>query len=42
MIIKKYKFETDVEDFTAFAEQTENYTGAEIETVGQESIRNSL
>ena len=33
VIIKKYKFETDVEDFTAFAEQTENYTGAEIETV---------
>lgn len=33
IIINKYKFETDVEDFTAFAEQTENYTGAEIETV---------
>jgi transitional endoplasmic reticulum ATPase len=33
IIIKKYGFETDVEDFTPFAEGTENYTGAEIETV---------
>ena len=33
IIIKKYGFETDVADFTPFAEGTENYTGAEIETV---------
>lgn len=33
LIIKKYGFETDVEDFAPFAEGTENYTGAEIETV---------
>jgi transitional endoplasmic reticulum ATPase len=33
LIIQKYGFETDVEDFTRFAEGTENYTGAEIETV---------
>ncbi len=33
IIIKKYGFETDVKDFTHFAEGTENYTGAEIETV---------
>jgi len=33
IIINKYRFETDVEDFSIFAEQTENYTGAEIETV---------
>ena len=33
IIINKYQFETDVEDFMAFAEETENYTGAEIETV---------
>jgi SpoVK/Ycf46/Vps4 family AAA+-type ATPase len=33
LIIKKYGFETDVEDFSRFAEGTENYTGAEIETV---------
>ena len=33
IIINKYRFETDVEDFMVFAEQTENYTGAEIETV---------
>jgi len=33
LIIKKYGFETDVVDFTSFAEGTENYTGAEIETV---------
>ncbi|GAE88557.1 AAA family ATPase [Acetivibrio straminisolvens] len=33
IMIKKYGFETDIEDFTPFAAQTENYTGAEIETV---------
>jgi len=33
IIIKKYGFETDIEDFLPFAERTENYTGAEIETV---------
>lgn len=33
LIIKKYGFDTDVEDFAPFAEGTENYTGAEIETV---------
>lgn len=33
IIIRKYGFETDIADFTAFAEQTENYTGAEIEIV---------
>ncbi len=33
LIIQKYGFETDVEDFMRFAEGTENYTGAEIETV---------
>jgi SpoVK/Ycf46/Vps4 family AAA+-type ATPase len=33
IIIKKYKFETDITDFTPFAEQTDNYTGAEIDTV---------
>lgn len=33
LIISKYGFDTDVEDFTPFAEGTENYTGAEIETV---------
>jgi SpoVK/Ycf46/Vps4 family AAA+-type ATPase len=33
LIIRKYGFETDVEDFSRFAEGTENYTGAEIETV---------
>jgi len=33
IIIKKYGFETDIEDFTPFAQGTENYTGAEIETV---------
>lgn len=33
LIIQKYGFETDVEDFMQFAEGTENYTGAEIETV---------
>lgn len=33
IIIKKYGFQTDVEDFTIFSAETENYTGAEIETV---------
>lgn len=33
IIIKKYGFETNVEDFMPFAAVTENYTGAEIETV---------
>jgi SpoVK/Ycf46/Vps4 family AAA+-type ATPase len=33
LIIRRYGFETDVEDFSVFAEGTENYTGAEIETV---------
>ena len=33
IIIKKYGFDTDVEDFSSFAKKTENYTGAEIETV---------
>lgn len=33
IIIDKYGFETDIEDFMAFAEGTEDYTGAEIETV---------
>ncbi len=33
IIIKKYGFETNVEDFMPFAGSTENYTGAEIETV---------
>jgi SpoVK/Ycf46/Vps4 family AAA+-type ATPase len=33
IIIKKYKFETDIAEFTPFAEQMENYTGAEIESV---------
>jgi len=33
VMIKKYGFETDIEDFTPFAAKTENYTGAEIETV---------
>lgn len=33
LIIKRYGFDTDVEDFAPFAEGTENYTGAEIETV---------
>lgn len=33
IIIKKYGFETDIDDFTSFARNTENYTGAEIETV---------
>jgi transitional endoplasmic reticulum ATPase len=33
IIIKKYGFQTDVEDFEIFSAETENYTGAEIETV---------
>ncbi|MCR4436504.1 MAG: ATP-binding protein [Clostridiales bacterium] len=33
IMIKKYGFETDITDFMPFAQQTENYTGAEIETV---------
>jgi transitional endoplasmic reticulum ATPase len=33
IMINKYGFETDIIDFTSFAEQAENYTGAEIETV---------
>jgi transitional endoplasmic reticulum ATPase len=33
ILIKKYGFETDIKDFTYFAAQSENYTGAEIETV---------
>ena len=33
IMINKYGFETDIIDFTTFAEQSENYTGAEIETV---------
>ena len=33
IIIKKYGFDSNVEDFIPFAEGTENYTGAEIETV---------
>jgi SpoVK/Ycf46/Vps4 family AAA+-type ATPase len=33
IIIGKYDFETDITDFMPFAEQTEDYSGAEIETV---------
>lgn len=33
IMIKKYRFETDITDFMPFAQNTENYTGAEIETV---------
>jgi len=33
IIIGKYGFETDIIDFMPFAVQTENYSGAEIETV---------
>ncbi len=33
IMIKKYKFETDITDFGPFADETENYTGAEIETI---------
>ncbi|MCX7709586.1 MAG: ATP-binding protein [Clostridia bacterium] len=33
IMLNKYKFETDIVDFMPFAEASENYTGAEIETV---------
>jgi SpoVK/Ycf46/Vps4 family AAA+-type ATPase len=33
IIINRYGFSTDVEDFSPFAKETANYTGAEIETV---------
>jgi transitional endoplasmic reticulum ATPase len=33
IMIHKYKFECDIQDFLPFAEQSESYTGAEIETV---------
>lgn len=33
IIIRKYKFETDITEFEPFAGQMENYTGAEIESV---------
>ena len=33
IMIKKYKFETDISDFVPYAEKTENFTGAEIELV---------
>ncbi len=33
VVIKKYGFETDVNDFMPLAEKTENYTGAEIDVV---------
>jgi len=33
IMIGKYEFETDITDFTPFAEKTDNYTGAEIEIV---------
>ncbi|MDP4091894.1 MAG: ATP-binding protein [Bacillota bacterium] len=33
IIIGKYGFDTDIEDFIPYAEATENYTGAEIETI---------
>jgi len=33
IIIDKFGFETDIKDFLPFAQQTQNYTGAEIETV---------
>lgn len=33
IMIGKYGFETDITDFVPFAARTENYTGAEIETV---------
>ena len=33
IMINKYGFETDITDFTNFAQLTDNYTGAEIETV---------
>lgn len=33
IMIHKYRFECDIHDFMPFAEQSESYTGAEIETV---------
>lgn len=33
IMIKKYGFDSDIADFMPFAEQSDNYTGAEIETV---------
>lgn len=33
IMIRKNGFETDISDFLPFAQQTENYTGAEIETI---------
>ncbi len=33
LVIKKYGFDSTIADFTPFGEVTENYTGAEIETV---------
>ncbi len=33
VIMRKYRFNTDITDFTPFAERTENYSGAEIENV---------
>ncbi len=33
IMMKKYKFDTDITDFTSYAEKTENFTGAEIELV---------
>jgi len=33
IMIEKYGFETDIKDFTPFAKKSDNYTGAEIETV---------
>ncbi|MDD5602696.1 MAG: ATP-binding protein [Eubacteriales bacterium] len=33
IMVRKYKFETTITDYMPFAARTENYTGAEIETV---------
>ncbi|MDR3120683.1 MAG: ATP-binding protein [Clostridiales bacterium] len=33
VLVKKYRFRTDIDDFTIFADKTPGYTGAEIETV---------
>jgi SpoVK/Ycf46/Vps4 family AAA+-type ATPase len=33
VLIKKYRYATDIGDFTEFAENTEGYTGAELETI---------
>lgn len=33
IMLEKYKFESDINDFMPFAVRTENYSGAEIETV---------